>query len=127
MPRLLLVEDNEVNRECMSRHLHARGFEVVCATDGLQAIELALSIPFDIILMDVGLPYKDGYAVTEELRGAGMTVPIVAITAYAMTYDRERAMAVGCNAFETKPVNFKTLMPTMAALLDEHQGVTHGS
>ena len=124
MPKLLLVEDNEVNRDCIARLLTTRGYEVLVARDGLEAVEMGLTAGADIILMDIGLPYKDGYEVTRELRAAGLTVPIVALTAHAMLYDRDMAFAAGCNAFETKPVVLKHLLGVLSAQLQDRPGVT---
>ena len=124
MAKLLLVEDNEVNRDCIARLLTTRGYEVVTAKDGIEGVELGLTSGADIILMDIGLPFKDGYEVTRALRTAGLTVPIVALTAHAMVYDREQAFAAGCNAFETKPVVIKHLMEVLAEQLQDRPGVT---
>ena len=119
MPRILLVEDNELNRDALSRLLARRGYEVVMAEDGARALELADQQSFDIILMDVGLPVMDGHEVTRRLRAREATArkPILALTAHAMDTDREAALASGCDDFETKPVAFARLLEKIQALL----------
>jgi CheY-like chemotaxis protein len=97
---------------------------VIEAIDGQAAVSRGLSSAPDIILMDVSLPVKDGYAATRELRAAGLTIPMVALTAYAMLYDREQALAAGCDAYETKPVDLRRLTKVLAELLQDRPRVT---
>src|ERR1043166_811846 len=106
MVRILLVEDNEMNRDMLSRRLTRKGFEVAMAVDGLQGVEMALSGGYDLILMDMSLPELDGWEATRRVReGLGeRRVPIIALTAHAMSGDREKAMAAGCDDYDTKPV-----------------------
>jgi CheY-like chemotaxis protein len=124
VPRILLVEDNELNRDALSRLLARRGFEVELAEDGPKALELVAARPFDIILMDVGLPVMDGHEVTRRLRALEVTAktPILALTAHAMDTDREAALAAGCDDFETKPVAFARLLEKIQALLARSGG-----
>jgi CheY-like chemotaxis protein len=118
MPRILLVENNEHNRDMLSRRLLRNGFEVDIAMDGEQAIAKAQALP-DLILMDLSLPGIDGWEATRRLKSAPDTgaIPIVALTAHAMSGDRERALAAGCDDFDTKPVDLARLLAKMAALL----------
>ena len=119
MPKILLVEDDEMNRDMLSRRLTRNGFTVAIATDGLQAVDTALAEPPDIILMDIGLPGIDGLEATRRLRQqpATGTVPIVALTAHAMAGERDRALAAGCDDFDTKPVDLPRLLSIIARLL----------
>jgi len=112
MTKILLVEDNEMNRDCLSRLLARRGYDVTCAEDGETAIEMAQGDAPDIILMDISLPGVDGYQATRTLRALPGTerTPIIALTAHAMTSDREKAMQAGCSDYETKPVEFPRLL-----------------
>lgn len=118
MPRILLVEDNEMNRDMLSRRLSRRGLEVDVAVDGGQAVEKAASIP-DLILLDMSLPVLDGWAVATRLKSQDATrgIPIVALTAHAMVGDREKALAAGCDEYETKPIDFGRLLGKIEALL----------
>jgi CheY-like chemotaxis protein len=115
----LVVEDNELNRDMLSRRLQRKGYEVDIATDGLQGLEMARTGAYDIILMDMSLPDLDGWEATRRLRGAPETksVPIIALTAHAMAGDREKALEAGCNDYDTKPVELERLLAKMAALL----------
>jgi CheY-like chemotaxis protein len=119
MARILLVEDDLLNREMISRYLLIQGFEVITAVDGAQGVELAQSQLPDLILMDMGLPILSGWQATAQLKASPDThaIPIVALTAYAMAEDRDRAYSVGCDEFETKPVNFPQLKAKIEALL----------
>ena len=119
MTKILLVEDNEMNRDCLSRLLARRGYEVVCAEDGETAIDLAQSALPDIILMDISLPGLDGYQATRTLRATETmkNTPIIALTAHAMTSDREKAMQAGCTDYETKPVEFPRLLKKIEDLV----------
>lgn len=119
MSRILLVEDNEMNRDMLSRRLTRRGFEVACATDGEQAVTEAISTLPDIVLMDMNLPIKDGWTAAREIRDGtqGSRIGIIALTAHAMADDRERALAAGCDDYETKPLDFARLVAKIEALL----------
>lgn len=117
-PRILLVEDNEMNRDMLSRRLQRRSFEVDLATDGGEALQRAEHSP-DIILLDMSLPVMDGWTVAGKLKATDKTrsIPIIALTAHAMVGDRERAIAAGCDDYETKPVDFPRLLSKIEALL----------
>ena len=119
MARILLVEDDLLNREMIGRYLQIQGFEVITAVDGAEAVAMAYSQLPDLILMDMGLPILSGWQATAQLKAAlaTRTIPIVALTAYAMAEDRDRAYTVGCDEFETKPVNFLRLKAKIEALL----------
>lgn len=112
MAKILLVEDNEMNRDVLARLLQKRGYTILFAKDGESALTLALAEHPDLILMDISLPKMDGYEVTERLRAdpSMKTVPIIALTAHAMTSDRQRALDAGCTDYETKPVEFARLL-----------------
>ena len=118
MPKILLVEDSEESREALMRRLKRRGYEIVTACDGRQAVELALSAAPDLILMDINLPEMDGWEATRLIRSAEQTrdVPIIALTANAMTGDREKALAAGCDDFDTKPIVMPRLLEKIRAL-----------
>ena len=105
MPKILLVEDNEMNRDMLSRRLVRNGFEVVVAVDGGQAVAMAASENPDLILMDMSLPVMDGLEATRQVKAAPGTraIPIIALTANALVEDREKALAAGCDDFDTKP------------------------
>lgn len=119
MPKILLVEDNEMNRDMLSRRLVKRGFEVVIAVDGLIGLAMATSERPDLILMDMSLPGLSGWEASQKIRAdpAIAHVPIIALTAHAMAEDRDRALAAGCNEFETKPVDLASLLVKVDALL----------
>jgi two-component system cell cycle response regulator DivK len=119
MPKILLVEDNEMNRNMLSRRLIRHGYEVVMAVDGQQGTEMAISERPDLILMDMSLPVMDGWEATRQVKGNDVTrqIPVIALTAHAMAGDRERAMEVGCDDYDTKPVELPRLLSKIAALL----------
>jgi CheY-like chemotaxis protein len=119
--RILLVEDNEVNADMLSRRLERRGFVVYVATDGLQAVAMARSEAPDLILMDISLPEIDGHEATRRIRAhpATAAIPILTLTAHAMTSDRTDALSAGCAEFETKPVDFDRLLVKIRALLGQ--------
>ncbi len=119
MAKILLVEDNEMNRDMLSRRLRRRGFDVELAFDGRQGVELALTGGYDLILMDMSLPVIDGWEATRQLRAAAETekVPIIALTAHAMAGDREKALEAGCDDYDTKPIELDRLLSKMEALL----------
>ena len=120
MAKILLVEDNEMNRDMLARRLTRRGYEVVIAVDGEQGHTMAHSEKPDLILMDMSLPIRDGWEVTRDLKTAPDTkeIPILALTAHAMAGDRERAFSVGCDDYDTKPVEFPRLLGKITALLN---------
>lgn len=119
MPRILLVEDNEMNRDMLSRRLARKGYEVEMAVDGLVGVSMALGGKYDLILMDMSLPEIDGWEATRRIREAegSARVPIIALTAHAMSGDREKAMAAGCDDYDTKPVELERLLGKIEALL----------
>ena len=119
MPRLLLVEDNEENRDGLSRHLRRKGFEVLVAVDGQQGVEAARTGAPDLILMDMSLPVLDGWEATRQLKAAPETrhIPVIALTAHAMAGDREKALQAGCDEYDTKPVEFARLLEKIQTLL----------
>jgi CheY-like chemotaxis protein len=119
MTKILLVEDNEMNRDMLARRLERRGYEVVVALDGVQGLQLAQAEAPDLILMDMSLPVLDGWEATRQLKSqpATQAIPIIALTAHAMSGDREKAMAVGCDDYDTKPIEFSRLMEKIQALL----------
>jgi len=112
MAKVLLVEDNEMHRDMLSRRLTRRGFEVVFAVDGQQGVDLARSEKPDIILMDMNLPVMDGWEATRRVKSDDSTrnVPVIGLTAHAMTGDREKALEAGCDDYDTKPVDFDRLI-----------------
>ena len=119
MPKILLVEDNEMNRDMLSRRLIRKGFEVDMAVDGKAGVDRARAGGYDLILMDMSLPEIDGWEATRQLRAAPetKTVPIIALTAHAMAGDREKALEAGCNDYDTKPIELDRLLGKMSALL----------
>lgn len=118
MRKILLVEDNEMNRDMLSRRLTKKGYEVVVATDGEQGLEMAHSEVPDLILMDISLPGKDGYTCARELKASDKKhIPIIALTAHAMVGDREKTLEAGCDEYDTKPVELPRLLEKMRALL----------
>jgi CheY-like chemotaxis protein len=112
MRKILVVEDNEMNRDMLSRRLVRAGYEVAIATDGAQAIMKSQSESPDLILMDMSLPVIDGWDATRQIKSDSetQTIPIIALTAHVMTGDREKAMQAGCNDFETKPIDLPRLL-----------------
>ena len=119
MARILLVEDNEMNRDMLSRRLERKGHQIVMATDGQKAIDLAASEKPDLILMDMSLPVVDGWEATRRLKADGQTkqIPIIALTAHAMPEDERKAREAGCNDYDTKPIEFPRLIGKIEALL----------
>lgn len=112
MPKILLVEDNEMNRDMLSRRLQRRGFEVVIAVDGAEGVALANSEIPDLILMDMSLPVMDGWEATKTIKGNSTTkaIPVIALTAHAMSGDREKALDAGCDDYDTKPIDLPRLL-----------------
>ena len=119
MPKILLVEDNEMNRDMLSRRLARRGYEVAVALDGEQGVAMAKSEAPALILMDMSLPGIDGWEATRQLKTDPATsrIPVIALTAHAMSGDREKAVAAGCDDFDTKPVDLTRLLEKIEALL----------
>lgn len=119
MPKILLVEDNEMNRDMLSRRLERKGYSVVMAQDGKEGYQLALSEAPDLILMDLSLPVMDGWEVTRLLKAEEATrhIPIIVLTAHVLIRDREKALEAGCDDFDTKPVDFGRLSEKMEKLL----------
>jgi CheY-like chemotaxis protein len=120
MPKVLLVEDNEMNRDMLSRRLTRRGFEVVFAADGQQGVDLARSERPDIILMDMSLPVMDGWEATRRIKAdaAMRTIPVIGLTAHAMSGDREKAIEAGCDDYDSKPVEIDRLLGKINRLLN---------
>ncbi len=119
MAKILLVEDDDLNRDMLSRRLQRRGHELLLAADGMQAILMAESETPDLVLLDMSLPVIDGWEVARRLKASPTTarVPVVALTAHAMAGDRERALAAGCDDYDTKPIDFPQLLAKLEALL----------
>src|SRR5438093_916087 len=119
MAKILLVEDNELNRDMLSRRLQRKGHQVVMAEDGEQGVAMAQSQGPDLILLDMSLPLIDGWEAARRIRGAPATrtIPIIALTAHAMTGDREKALEAGCDDYDTKPVELPRLLGKIEALL----------
>jgi CheY-like chemotaxis protein len=119
MAKVLLVEDNEMNRDMLSRRLIKKGFEVVMAMDGQQGIDMAVSESPDIILLDMSLPVVDGWEAAGKIKAneTSAKIPIIALTAHAMAGDREKTIEAGCDEYDTKPVDLKRLLEKMKALL----------
>jgi two-component system cell cycle response regulator DivK len=119
VPRILLVEDEEMNRDSLARLLRRRGYEVLIAVDGEQGLALAQAETPDVILMDMSLPLLDGWEATRRLKAAPETraIPVVALTAHAMAAHREQALAAGCDDYDTKPIDLARLLPKIEALL----------
>ena len=117
--KILLVEDNEMNRDMLARRLQRRGFEVVVAVDGYQGIALAETEAPDAILMDMSLPELDGWEATRRLKAAEATraIPVIALTAHALSGDRDRALEAGCDDYETKPIELERLIGKIEALV----------
>ena len=121
MAKILLVEDNEMNWDMLSRRLGRRGYEVVVAVDGEQGVAMSRSEVPDLILMDMSLPILDGWEATRQLKGSPETshIPVVGLSAHAMASDREKALAAGCDDYDTKPVELRRLLDKITALLPE--------
>ena len=119
MPRILIVEDNEMNRDMLSRRLIRRGFEVLIAVDGLAGVEMTTSELPDLVLMDMSLPVIDGWEATRRIKAdpATATIPVIALTAHAMEGDRERAIEAGCDDYDTKPIELERLTGKIARFL----------
>jgi two-component system cell cycle response regulator DivK len=121
MPKILLVEDNEMNRDMLSRRLIRKGYEVGIAVEGLLGVEMAATGEYDLVLMDMGLPDIDGWEATRQIRAhpdAG-TIPIIALTAHAMAGDREKALEAGCDDYDTKPIELPRLLGKIESQLEK--------
>lgn len=125
MPTILLVEDNELNSDMLTRRLNRRGYEVILAEDGEAGVRMAKEHRPDLILMDMSLPVLDGWEATQQIKADAQTkhIPVIALTAHAMPEDREHAQAVGCDDFEPKPVDLNHLVSLIESRLGE--GVGH--
>jgi two-component system, cell cycle response regulator DivK len=119
MSKILLVEDNEMNRDMLSRRLERKGFEVLIAVDGQAGVDMASSTSPDLILMDLSLPVIDGWEATRRIKAdsATQTIPVIALTAHAMSGDEQKAREAGCDDYDTKPVNLNRLLDKIATLL----------
>jgi len=119
MPKILLVEDNEMNRDMLSRRLERKGYQILIAVDGGEGLELARAETPDLILMDMSLPVVDGWEATRRLKAAPETqkIPVIALTAHAMRGDQEKALEAGCDDYDTKPVDLPRLLGKIEALL----------
>lgn len=119
MPKILLVEDNELNRDMLSRRLTKRGYEVAIAIDGVQGVDAARRESPDLILMDMSLPLKDGWQATAEIKADPATsfIPVIGLSAHAMSGDRDKALEAGCDDYDTKPVEIERLMEKIETLL----------
>jgi CheY-like chemotaxis protein len=119
MAKILLVEDNEMNRDMLSRRLERKGFQVLMAVDGQQGVDLATSEIPDLILMDMDLPIIDGWEATRRVKAGENTrgIPVIALTAHAMVGDRDKAIAAGCDDYDTKPIDFPRLLGKIETLL----------
>ena len=124
MSKILLVEDNEMNRDMLSRRLVRRGYEVVMAVDGEEGLAKAGELLPNLILMDMSLPKMDGWEATRRLKAdpATSAIPVIALTAHAMSGDREQALAAGCNDYDTKPVEFSRLLEKIESLIGSSEG-----
>jgi CheY-like chemotaxis protein len=122
MAKILLVEDNEMNRDMLSRRLERRGHEIIIAEDGQAGVSLAQSGSPDLILMDISLPVMDGYEAARQLKASPETrgIPIIALTAHAMSGDREKAMEAGCDDYDTKPIELPRLLEKIDSILQRN-------
>ena len=120
MPKILLVEDNEMNRDMLSRRLARKGYEVVLAVDGQNGVEMTRTHAPDLVLMDMSLPVLDGWEATRRLKADAATqhIPVIALTAHAMSSDREKALEAGCDDYDTKPIELPRLLGKIEALLN---------
>ena len=119
MPRILIIEDNEENRESLARRLQRRGYDIVMAADGQQGVEMAKSERPDLVLMDMNMPILDGWRASQMIRtdSATETLPIIGLSAHAVSGDREKALQAGCSEYHTKPVDFSQLMTQIETLI----------
>jgi two-component system, cell cycle response regulator DivK len=119
MAKILLVEDNELNRDMLSRRLERKGYQILIAIDGEQGVSIAQAEMPDLILMDMSLPILDGWEATRKIKAIPATkeIPVIALTAHAMSGDREKCIAAGCDDYDTKPIEFSRLLTKIQALL----------
>jgi CheY-like chemotaxis protein len=124
MPKILLVEDNELNRDMLSRRLTKRGYEVSIAVDGAEGVAMTRSTRPDLVIMDMSLPVMDGWSATAELKADPATrpIPVIGLSAHAMAGDRDRAMESGCDDYDTKPIELDRLLAKIEALLGKTAG-----
>ncbi|HEX8455290.1 MAG TPA: response regulator [Longimicrobium sp.] len=124
MPKILLVEDNEMNRDMLSRRLERRGYEVLFAVDGAAGVEMVRSHAPDLVLMDMSLPVLDGWEASRRLKGDAATrhIPVIALTAHAMSSDRTKALEAGCDDYDTKPIELPRLLVKIETLLAASAG-----
>jgi two-component system cell cycle response regulator DivK len=124
MPKILLVEDNELNRDMLSRRLTKRGYEVSIAVDGVEGVAMTRSTLPDLVIMDMSLPVMDGWSATAELKADPVTrpIPVIGLSAHAMAGDRDRAMKSGCDDYDTKPIELDRLLGKIEALLGKTAG-----
>lgn len=121
MPKILLVEDNEMNRDMLSRRLKRRGYEVLIAVDGAKGVEMTSSQTPDLILMDMSLPVMDGWEATKNIKAdpATKSIPVIALTAHAMSGDRQKALEAGCDDYDTKPIDLSRLLTKIQSFLGD--------
>ena len=126
MPKILLVEDNEMNRDMLSRRLQRKGYQVVLALDGQNGVEMTQTQAPDLVLMDMSLPVLDGWEATRRLKADSATrhIPVIALTAHAMSSDRDKAIEAGCDDYDTKPVELPRLLAKIEALLNKSEIVS---
>ena len=118
MSKILIVEDNEMNRDMLSRRLLKKGFEIIIAVDGAEGVEKTINEKPDLVLMDMSLPVMDGWEATKNLKANNETakIPIIALTAHAMAQDKEKALAAGCDEYDTKPIDLNRLLSKISSL-----------
>ena len=123
MPKILLVEDNEDNRDMLARRLQRKGYTVVVAVDGIQGVEMAAGELPDLVLMDMSLPVLDGWEATRRIKASpgSQSLPVIALTAHAMTGDREKAIAAGCDDYDIKPIEMDRLLAKIEELLGRNE------
>jgi len=128
MPKILLVEDNEMNRDMLSRRLQRKGYEVVLAVDGPSGVETARTQAPELVLMDMSLPVLDGWEATRLLKADAATrhIPVIALTAHAMSSDREKALEAGCDDYDTKPIELSRLLGKIEVLLRRGETISAG-
>jgi len=128
MPKILLVEDNEMNRDMLSRRLQRKGYEVVLAVDGPSGVEMARTQAPELVLMDMSLPVLDGWEATRLLKADAATrhIPVIALTAHAMSSDREKALEAGCDDYDTKPIELSRLLGKIEVLLRRGETISAG-
>jgi CheY-like chemotaxis protein len=126
MPKILLVEDNEMNRDMLSRRLTRRGYDVIIAEDGEKGVAMATHERPDLILMDMDLPIIDGWEATRQIKASSATqsIPVIALTAHAVNTDRDKALEAGCDDYDTKPIDLQRLLLKMEQLLTGQTGGT---